>query len=132
MGQYGVATLDNFSEIRKYPWLSSEHLTPSQNAFHIVGVYGLNTLVKVLLVHAKDIDADQQDKEGRTPISWAAQYGHTEVVKALLCDDRVDSGRQDEHGQTPLSWAAWKGRTEVVNTLLSDGQVDPVLQENKN
>jgi ankyrin repeat protein len=76
----------------------------SQNAFHIAGAYGLNNLVKVLLMRAKDIDPDRQDKEGRTPLSWATARGHTEVVKALLSDGRVDPEQQDNYGQTPLSW----------------------------
>ena len=41
---------------------------------------------RLLLVSARDIDPDQQDQEGRTPLNWAAEYGHTEIVKALLCD----------------------------------------------
>ena len=118
-----------FSEIRKYPWLSSPDLRPSQNAFHIVGVYGLNDFVELLLVHAKDIDPDRQDKAGRTPLSWAAEYGQTEVVRTLLCDGRVDPERQDNEGQTPLSWAAKNGQTEVCNALLCDGHVDPDRQD---
>jgi len=51
-----VQLCDLFSEIRKRFWLSSEDLRPSQNAFHVVGVYGLNDLVNELLVCARDID----------------------------------------------------------------------------
>jgi FOG: Ankyrin repeat len=125
-----VQYCDIFSEVRKKSWLSSEDLKPTQNAFHMVGVYGLDNLVKALFARAQDIDPDLQDKEGRTPLSWAAEYGHTEVVKTLLSDGRVDPDRQDNNGQTPLSWAARKGHTEVVKCLLGDGRVDPDRQDN--
>jgi len=121
---------DLFSEIRKNPGQLSEALQPSQNAFHIVGAYGLNNVVKLLLTSAKDIHPDQPDRRGRTPLSWAARNGHTEVVKALLSDGRVDPNRQDNGGLTPLSWAAENGHTEVVKILLSDGRTDPDRQDN--
>ena len=66
------------------------YLRPYQNALHIVDVYGLNNVVKVLLARAQDIDPDRQDKEGRTPLNWAAGYGWTDAVKTLSCDGRVD------------------------------------------
>jgi len=49
----------------------------------MVGVYELNNLVKALFACDQDIDPDLQ---GRTPLSWAAEIGHTEVVQALLYD----------------------------------------------
>jgi len=73
-------------------------------------------------------------KKGRTPLSWTAKYGQTEVVKALSSDGRVDPDRRDNYGRTPLSWAAGKmplswparsGQTEAVKALLSGGRVDP-------
>ena len=36
------------------------------------------------------VDPDRQDNYGRTPLHFAAFNGHTEVVKALLCDGRVN------------------------------------------
>ena len=120
---------DLFSEIRKNPGQLSEALQPSQNAFHIVGAYGLNDLVKALLVHAPDIDPDRQDNYGKTPLSWAAGMGCPEVVKTLLTDDRVDPDRPSNGDLTPLGFAALNGRLEVVKTLLSDSRVDPDRQD---
>ena len=59
-------------------------MRPSQNAFHLAAAYGLNDLVKLPLMQAQDIDPDRQDKEGRTPLGWAAGNGQTEVIKTLL------------------------------------------------
>jgi FOG: Ankyrin repeat len=118
-----------FSKIRQPRFfyderLSSEYLKPSQNVFHLVALYGLNNLVKELLTIAQDIDPDQRDNEGRTPLSYAAEDGHTEVVKTLLREGRVDAERHDKFGQTALSLAASQGHTEVVKTLLREGRVD--------
>jgi len=82
------------------------------------GVYGLNNLVTLLLTTAQDTDPDQRDHRGRTPLIWAAEYGHTEVVKTFLSDGQVDPGRQGNEGRTPLIWAAWNGYIEVVTTII--------------
>ena len=109
-----------FSRIRG-PWipnnqyLCSTFFRPSHNAFHIVGSYGLNNLVKELLTSAKNIDPDQQDHRGQTPESYAAQNGHTEIVKAPLSDGRVDPHRQDKRGKSPLSWIAANER-EIIKS----------------
>ena len=72
--------------------------------------------------------ADQQGNDDRTMLSWAAKYGQTEIVKALLCDGRVDPNRPGKDGRTPLSWAAQNALTEVVEALLSDDRVRSMRQ----
>ena len=58
---------------------------------------------------------------GQTPLSWAGEKGHLEVVKLLLgAGAKVDS-KDDRYGQTPLSWAAENGHLEVVKLLLGAG-----------
>ena len=135
MGSHGGTTPRQISKIRNNPWLldyqspSSEYLQPSQNAFHVLGVYGFSNLINVLLARDQDIDPDRQDDYGRTPLSYAAESGHTELVKALSSDGRVDLDRQDNEGRTALSYAAQNGHTEVVKALLSDCRVDPNRQD---
>ena len=60
---------------------------------------------------------EAEDEYGQTPLSWAAQNGHTEVVKLLL-DVKANIKAEDKSGQTPLSLAAQNGHTEVVKLLL--------------
>jgi ankyrin repeat protein len=44
-----------------------------------------------LLVNRDDIEAGSKDRDGRTPLSWAAEYGHEIVVKLLQSPERLSS-----------------------------------------
>ena len=57
-------------------------------------------------------------RSGRTPLSWAAEYGHEAVVQLLLGTTQVDVDSKDSSGQTPLYWAAARGDEAVVQRLL--------------
>jgi ankyrin repeat protein len=73
-----------------------------------------------------NIDIELKDKEHeRTPLSWAAEYGHDGVIKLLLNTGKVDvESRDKNYGQTPLSWAAEHGHDAVVKLLLNTGNVN--------
>ena len=43
---------------------------------------------------------------GRTPLSWAAENRHEEIVRILLEPNDVDPNTADGYGQVPFSWAA--------------------------
>ena len=58
--------------------------------------------------------------KGYTPLHWAAQKGHTDIVKALLqAGAEVDA--KDEYGYTPLHWAAESGDLATVKALVTAG-----------
>lgn len=68
------------------------------------------------------------DKEGKTPLHWAASNGHATVVRALFQKKRLFSdkpealaGPFDKEGKTPLLEASSRGYTEVVRVLLANG-----------
>ena len=61
-------------------------------------------------------------------IRWACEYGHTEVVKLLLGDERVDPADYDNYA---VRWASEKGHIEVVKLLLKDKRVDPSDDNNR-
>ena len=46
-------------------------------------------------------DIESKDKDGRTPLSWAAERRYESVVK-LLPENGADINAKDESGQTPL------------------------------
>ncbi|KXH63431.1 hypothetical protein CSAL01_04545 [Colletotrichum salicis] len=67
-----------------------------------------------------NIDINGKDSYGRTPLSWAAEYGHEAVVRLLL-DRGAHIEAADEEGRTSLLWAAENGHEAVVELLLDRG-----------
>ena len=55
---------------------------------------------------------------GRTPLFWAAENGHEEVVRILLERRDIDIEAADELGRTALCVAAQNGHARVVRTLV--------------
>jgi len=71
-----------------------------------------------MLLERNDDDPDLADEDGRTPLSFAAEIGHVEVVGILLGQNNVNPNTGDKRSRTPLWWAARYGRTGVVRMLL--------------
>lgn len=91
-------------------------------------------------------------------IELAAGYGHLEVVRLLLQDERVDPSADNDKAivlaaqggyleivrlllsdsrvnpgvsvNEPIRWAAMNGHLEVVRLLLQDDRVDPTADDN--
>ncbi|KAF4497149.1 hypothetical protein FAGAP_6672 [Fusarium agapanthi] len=79
--------------------------------------FGLSNTVLALL--KKGHLADSKGIYGWTPLSYAARYGHEEVVKLLIARDDVDPNSNDQlNCETPLSWAAKSGHAAIVKMLL--------------
>jgi ankyrin repeat protein len=77
------------------------------------------------LLAQDNVDPGSKGGSDRTPLSWAAEKGHEEVVELLLAKENVDPDSKDETDRTPLSWAAEKGHEAVVKLLLATDNVDP-------
>ncbi|KAM0559898.1 hypothetical protein ACHAPJ_003848 [Fusarium lateritium] len=111
-------------------WVCQRH--PSGNTsrgpytpFHIVCRAGLASCAKELLEAAA---LDVYDKFGHTPLSWAAEENHVNVMRVLL-----EAGAEpDKHccstGLKPLHLAASRNHFEAVRILLEAG-VDPLTPE---
>ncbi|KAH3950978.1 hypothetical protein HBI56_087340 [Parastagonospora nodorum] len=76
-----------------------------------------------LLLERTNLEPDEKDQGGQTPLLWAVEKGHEEIVKLLLSTKKVDVDWPDANGQTPLSWAAEKGHEEIARLLLKTSAV---------
>ncbi|TMW59436.1 hypothetical protein Poli38472_004505 [Pythium oligandrum] len=72
--------------------------------------------MKFLLSHG--LDKNAVDKNGWTPLTTAAHYGHLEMVWVLLSRG-VNAEIASEIGYTALHYASYKGFDDIVKALLS-------------
>jgi ankyrin repeat protein len=61
-----------------------------------------------------------KDRSDRTPLHYAARWGHKDVVELLLAKD-ADVNVKDNQGQTPLSLAEEEAHKQIVELLLKHG-----------
>src|ERR1700722_2206801 len=92
------------------------------SGMHVSSFFGLVKIIEYQLKNGAM--ADSKGRDGRSPLSIAAQNGHEAVVKLLLTRDDIDADSKHVHGQTPLSWAVENGREAVVKLLLARDDVD--------
>ena len=76
-------------------------------------------MVEMLL--DKKAFANVFDCQGLTPMHMAAQYGHAEIVYALMNSGADINAKTNFRGLTPLHWAAFWGHIEAVDALLKNG-----------
>eukprot|EP01105_Mastigella_eilhardi_P026379 TRINITY_DN7592_c0_g1_i1.p2 TRINITY_DN7592_c0_g1~~TRINITY_DN7592_c0_g1_i1.p2 ORF type:complete len:240 (+),score=79.86 TRINITY_DN7592_c0_g1_i1:25-720(+) len=73
------------------------------------------------------VHVDDTDAEGRTPLLWAADSGHADVVRELL-KRGANVNHQDNEGQSALHYAVTCGEAEVKQLLLENG-IDTSLKD---
>ncbi|TVY27700.1 putative ankyrin repeat protein [Lachnellula hyalina] len=106
-----------YSDETKYSQKGPKQMT----GLHLAAFFGVGNVVLGLL---NGNHPDLKDSHSRTPLLWAAERGHENVVKLLL-DQGVGLDLMDsECGRTPLSWAA-KNVHHVVVQLLLEAGADP-------
>ncbi|KAF3393739.1 putative ankyrin repeat protein [Penicillium rolfsii] len=105
-------------------WNDTEtHMT----ALHVAAHFGLGLLMAVLLDGEHNLDL--RDVNDRTPLHYAAENGHQDVVKLLL-DKGADSNIKDNYRSlTPLHYAVENGNWEVLKLLLEYG-ANPNIEGN--
>jgi ankyrin repeat protein len=101
---------------------SGQPLPTGITGIHICSAFGLLQTITDALCNGAD--PDSKDSDDRTPLSWAAEKGQSEVVTILLTHKNVDINSKDSRGETPISWAVNNGQVEVVRQLLSRGDLD--------
>lgn len=91
-------------------------------ALHLSAQFGLSKVITQLLADGRN--PDPPDDFMRTPLSYAAEYGHENIVKLLTLRPDVKCDFADKSDRTPLSWAAGNSHVDVLQTLLHCPGVD--------
>ncbi|XP_038074014.1 ankyrin repeat family A protein 2-like [Patiria miniata] len=68
----------------------------------------------------EDIDIDELDSIGRTPLMWACAHQQTDIVQHLLTHG-ADVTKESLDGETALAFASSAGSIDIVRTLLTEG-----------
>ncbi|GMF91910.1 unnamed protein product [Aspergillus oryzae] len=111
---------------------SSRHPNYSQKVpnditgLHLAAQVGLVDIIRHFMERGYRVN--DKDSHGRTPLSWAAAEGHSEVVKLLLSYKDTEADLKDKDGRTPLGWASLGGHKEIAELLLAQGDVDPMTK----
>ena len=83
---------------------------------------GHTSIVRLLL--AKGANPNSQDRQGRTPLMWAAKKERSEETKLLLAASQIMPNRSDRFGLSPLAEAVERGNDVIVRLLLAHPDVD--------
>ena len=82
-----------------------------------------NTPIASLLL-IRSANPNSRDKEGRTPLFWAAKKGRPGEVKLLLARDSIKPNIGDRLGVTPLAQAVESKNDVIVRLLLTHPQTN--------
>jgi len=86
-------------------------------ALHLA-VAGGNEAIVSSLISQESCDVNALDNMFRTPLHWAAVFGHSVIVSMLL-NSKADTSSSDSSGATPLHYAAVNNFVETVEAFLS-------------
>uniref|UniRef100_A0A9J7Y0C7 Euchromatic histone-lysine N-methyltransferase 2 n=1 Tax=Cyprinus carpio carpio TaxID=630221 RepID=A0A9J7Y0C7_CYPCA len=79
-----------------------------------------NLEVLMLLLSTGQVDLNAQDSGGWTPIIWAAEHRHIDVIRALL-NRGADVTLRDKEMNVCLHWASFAGSAEIAELVLNAG-----------
>lgn len=106
-----------------YDPLMRLHTDPRNGMFsmHLAAFFGLAYAVLALLEEGHLHSLDLND---RTPLSYAAEMGHFNIVSILL-ESMQQLGVHDiTSDMSPLSSAATRGHIDIIKLLLASGEAD--------
>ncbi len=109
--------------------LIEKGIAPSQYDSEIHEAVRVGNIANLSLLITAGANVNKADEDGRTPLSCAACYGHTECVRLLLAAPGIGVNKADKWGHTPLYWAAEVGHTECVRLLPAAPGIDVNMAE---
>lgn len=94
----------------------------------VIAVKNKRALFLDILVRDTNINLDDPDNNGNTPLILAAGWGLGGMVSSLIKAD-VFVNAQNAMGESALIEAARKGYVHIVKDLLNEGNANPDLQD---
>jgi ankyrin repeat protein len=115
------ASARKYIEWQGRQWAAQAFDGEHQTAMHLCARTGLIRLIPDLLRGGANVNA--RNDAGRTPLTYAAEYGQNDVVHLLL-EKGADPNMADKYGKLPIDYAAGNGR-DIIVKLLIDGDAVP-------
>ena len=129
---YGASLVQSAQRLGVYLLAPSPHTYSSPlwerpvakkfSGIHATAYFGLSSHMEVFCKVGRYMELN--DESNRTPLSWAAEYGHEPIVWMLIKLNDVNINSTDNYLKTPLSWAAEKGYEAVVRLLIERDDAD--------
>uniref|UniRef100_A0AAY5KLW0 Euchromatic histone-lysine N-methyltransferase 2 n=1 Tax=Esox lucius TaxID=8010 RepID=A0AAY5KLW0_ESOLU len=118
------AIVNNHVDVTKYLVQSGAcvYQTVSEDGYtglHHASKLG-NLEIVTLLLETGQVDINAQDSGGWTPIIWAAEHKHIQVIRALL-NRGADVTLKDKEMNVCLHWASFAGCAEIAEMVLNAG-----------
>ena len=76
-----------------------------------------------------NVDFNDSDPQGNTPLNFAVQVGNLEFVKLLILHG-ADFNKPNNQGNTPLHYAFSYGFLDIFDTLIEAGANQKSLNNN--
>uniref|UniRef100_A0AC34FJ21 26S proteasome non-ATPase regulatory subunit 10 n=1 Tax=Panagrolaimus sp. ES5 TaxID=591445 RepID=A0AC34FJ21_9BILA len=99
------------------------------NLIMLASSAGRDQVVKYLL-SSVDSDVNHKNKNGQTPLHYAASKNHPNIVK-LLIENNADLNQTDKLGAAPLHRASAQGHIDVVKILCSNPKIRIDIKDNE-
>ncbi|KAM4630901.1 histone-lysine N-methyltransferase EHMT2 [Polymixia lowei] len=117
------AIINNHVEVTRYLVQSGASVYHAEDD----GYTGLHHAAKLgnldivnLLLETGQVDINAQDSGGWTPIIWAAEHKHVDVIRALL-NRGADVTIKDKEMNVCLHWASFAGSVDIAELVLNAG-----------
>ncbi|XP_064118603.1 rabankyrin-5-like isoform X2 [Macrobrachium nipponense] len=88
-----------------------------QTPLHLCCSWGLEETVQTLLEHGAKVNA--KDAEGKTPLHYAIENCHTNIIALLLSHPALDLSVRDNAGVTPFAAAMSRKNNKAAQAILN-------------